>query len=184
MLHCFTLISKTREDWPRSDQLYRWSLIAAQMPGRTDNDIKNHWNTRLKKKLCDMGIDPVTHKRIADVLKELAGTMAHPTGQGNQVHRRHRYRWHSLRLFTFDCSVLNTFIACCIFSWIWWFIFIGRRRSKTEVSSRIRQHSSFTCVQIHALPVPKWFASSQPTRHWRSTQIRAPFWWWKPEKLH
>ncbi|CAM6028391.1 unnamed protein product, partial [Sphagnum balticum] len=46
----------------------RWSLIAAKMPGRTDNDIKNHWNTRLKKKLCDMGIDPVSHKPIAELL--------------------------------------------------------------------------------------------------------------------
>ncbi|CAN6352516.1 unnamed protein product [Urochloa humidicola] len=29
----------------------RWSLIAAHLPGRTDNGVKNYWNTRLKKKL-------------------------------------------------------------------------------------------------------------------------------------
>jgi hypothetical protein len=58
----------------------KWSLIAAKMPGRTDNDIKNHWNTRLKKKLCDMGIDPVTHKPIAELLRDLAGTMAQSSG--------------------------------------------------------------------------------------------------------
>ncbi|XWS70926.1 hypothetical protein CRYUN_Cryun03dG0092400 [Craigia yunnanensis] len=29
----------------------RWSIIAAQLPGRTYNDIKNYWNTKLKKKL-------------------------------------------------------------------------------------------------------------------------------------
>ncbi|KMZ74575.1 hypothetical protein ZOSMA_125G00380 [Zostera marina] len=33
----------------------RWSIIAAQLPGRTDNDIKNYWNTRLKKKLLPAG---------------------------------------------------------------------------------------------------------------------------------
>jgi len=39
----------------------RWSKIAAQLPGRTDNEIKNHWNTHIRKKLVRMGIDPVTH---------------------------------------------------------------------------------------------------------------------------
>ncbi|CAM8900649.1 unnamed protein product [Rhodiola kirilowii] len=28
----------------------RWSLIAGRVPGRTANDVKNHWNTHLRKK--------------------------------------------------------------------------------------------------------------------------------------
>lgn len=58
----------------------RWSLIAAQLPGRTDNDVKNYWNTRLKKKLCEMGIDPITHKPISQLLADLAGSIALPKG--------------------------------------------------------------------------------------------------------
>ncbi|XP_024395700.1 uncharacterized protein [Physcomitrium patens] len=58
----------------------RWSLIAAQLPGRTDNDVKNYWNTRLKKKLCEMGIDPITHKPISQLLADLASSMALPKG--------------------------------------------------------------------------------------------------------
>lgn len=56
----------------------RWSIIAAQLPGRTDNDVKNHWNTKLKKKLSGMGIDPVTHKPISHLIAEITNTLAPP----------------------------------------------------------------------------------------------------------
>ncbi|XP_073153971.1 transcription factor MYB102-like [Henckelia pumila] len=39
----------------------KWSLIAARLPGRTDNEIKNYWNTNIRKRLLRMGIDPITH---------------------------------------------------------------------------------------------------------------------------
>ncbi|CAL5050418.1 unnamed protein product [Urochloa decumbens] len=45
----------------------KWSSIATKLPGRTDNEIKNYWNTHLRKKLLGMGIDPVTHRPRTDL---------------------------------------------------------------------------------------------------------------------
>ncbi|MBA0709648.1 hypothetical protein Golax_024672, partial [Gossypium laxum] len=45
----------------------RWSKIATYLPGRTDNEIKNFWNTHIRKKLLNMGLDPNTHKPRTDL---------------------------------------------------------------------------------------------------------------------
>ncbi|KAM5555701.1 myb-related protein 308-like [Rosa sericea] len=43
----------------------RWSLIAGRLPGRTDNEIKNYWNTHLSKRLMSEGTDPNTHQKLS-----------------------------------------------------------------------------------------------------------------------
>ncbi|CAA7038645.1 unnamed protein product [Microthlaspi erraticum] len=70
----------------------RWSAIATHLPKRTDNEIKNYWNTHLKKRLVKMGIDPVTHKHKNE-------TLYSSTGQSkNTATLSHMAQWESARL--------------------------------------------------------------------------------------
>uniref|UniRef100_A0ACD5YU71 Uncharacterized protein n=1 Tax=Avena sativa TaxID=4498 RepID=A0ACD5YU71_AVESA len=77
----------------------RWSAIATHLPKRTDNEIKNYWNTHLKKRLAKMGIDPVTHKPRADADADAAGSGA-GAGARSRVaaHLSHTAQWESTRL--------------------------------------------------------------------------------------
>ncbi|XP_074582691.1 transcription factor MYB93-like [Curcuma longa] len=105
----------------------RWSAIAMHLPGRTDNEIKNFWNTHLKKKLIQMGFDPMTHRPRTDFfaalpqllallqLRELIGHQA----DANQVAKLQYFQdlLHSANsisngLHTSTSIELDTMLAC------------------------------------------------------------------------
>ncbi|XP_058227056.1 transcription factor MYB1-like [Rhododendron vialii] len=48
----------------------RWSLIAGRLPGRTSNDVKNFWNTRLRKKPNDQREDVQKSKMTQSTMEK------------------------------------------------------------------------------------------------------------------
>ncbi|KAM0938879.1 putative transcription factor MYB-HB-like family [Dioscorea sansibarensis] len=69
----------------------KWSTIAAQLPGRTDNEIKNYWNTHLKKRLLRMGLNP-------DTYAPSSSPSSSSTNSSSSSSARHMAQWESARL--------------------------------------------------------------------------------------
>ncbi|KAJ7969970.1 MYB transcription factor [Quillaja saponaria] len=83
----------------------RWAAIASQVPGRTDNEIKNYWNTHLKKRFLSSGHSLVAHQASTNSFLSIV--------KSESPSDRHMVQWESARLeaearLSMETSILNS----------------------------------------------------------------------------
>ncbi|KAG6412242.1 hypothetical protein SASPL_124914 [Salvia splendens] len=90
----------------------RWSIIARQLQEKTESDVKNVWNRKLKKKLSAMGIDPVTHKPFSQILGSVGASTRHPP-----LHSRELLKGESVVTAPMKAEELCDQVEASSFSW-------------------------------------------------------------------
>lgn len=74
------------------------------MPEKTESDVKILWNSKLKKKLSAMGIDPVTHKPFSQILADYGSMGAFPRGRTTRLQPQSRDLKHELQVQTLPAA--------------------------------------------------------------------------------
>lgn len=67
-------------------------MISRKLHGRTDNEIKNFWNTHIKKKLIRAGCDPTTHQPRTDLMSCLRSILAIANFKNMILRQNHNFQ--------------------------------------------------------------------------------------------
>ncbi|KAL4325758.1 hypothetical protein GQ457_11G001710 [Hibiscus cannabinus] len=94
----------------------RWSLIAGRLPGRTDNEIKNYWNTHLGKRLVTA--QPNTRKKPSH--KKRKKTKAKPTLEPAEAPKPKLHIPKPIRVTSLSLPRNDSFDQCNTFSTVCW----------------------------------------------------------------